>query len=589
MTRCELHFEYQALHHAESIRVIELFPALNRDKPIIINLLESLPNSPFHYEALSYTWDDQTPTRDIICNEASLRVTDNVFQALRQLRSGKGQRRNLWIDAICINQKDQAEKTSQVSMMGNIYARADRVNVWLSRSTEAMRALFEYVRLSTGSKLSFDRVSDAVLKDGLIQISSHPYWTRAWTVQEVALNKNCWIYLGQLKPLKMLEFGVMFHDVEGYVNLRSEEITPPHAEYLYPVEQLMGKQAKIPLDVIFAYRALFPESIGQIEVNYQRHLIDVLKEFTSRIVPLLAKLGDLLETVSHCPDIPGAPSWILNITGSGHVRRAEHYFGVWNATGRLGALSLSTANSPTTFRISSGMETLHVKGIIVDRVALISDEFPHYLLDSQATWHQKVQDILIQWRTCTQNALAADFENSVIDILFAATNFGEKMADNVTVYDDDGTLLTNSVYKTYSVEDPPDRDFQVAERQKKKEARTFALREWLNNPNINYRLDREEILSSVRSEHYSQPTIHSPALGDRTLFVTSQGRMALGKNLQLNDAIALIAGCDVPFALRPVTQEKSYTLGLPVLLPGVMFGEVWPGNQDEGLEEIRIV
>lgn len=360
----------------------------------------------------------------------------------------------------------------------------------------------------------------------------------------------------------------------------------------------MGKQAKIPLDVIFAYRALFPESIGQIEVNYQRHLIDVLKEFTSRIVPLLAKLGDLLETVSHCPDIPGAPSWILNITGSGHVRRAEHYFGVWNATGRLGALSLSTANSPTTFRISSGMETLHVKGIIVDRVALISDEFPHYLLDSQATWHQKVQDILIQWRTCTQNALAADFENSVIDILFAATNFGEKMADNVsqtnrfgkvTVYDDDGTLLTNSVYKTYSVEDPPDRDFQVAERQKKKEARTFALREWLNNPNINYRLDREEILSSVRSEHYSQPTIHSPALGDRTLFVTSQGRMALGKNLQLNDAIALIAGCDVPFALRPVTQEKSYTLGLPVLLPGVMFGEVWPGNQDEGLEEIRIV
>lgn len=161
MTRCELHFEYQALHHAESIRVIELFPALNRDKPIIINLLESLPNSPFHYEALSYTWDDQTPTRDIICNEASLRVTDNVFQALRQLRSGKGQRRNLWIDAICINQKDQAEKTSQVSMMGNIYARADRVNVWLSRSTEAMRALFEYVRLSTGSKLSFDRVSDA--------------------------------------------------------------------------------------------------------------------------------------------------------------------------------------------------------------------------------------------------------------------------------------------------------------------------------------------------------------------------------------------------------------------------------------------
>ena len=39
-------------------------------------------------------------------------------------------------------------------MIGDIYARAHKVNVWLNRSTEAMRAVFEYVRLSNSPKLS---------------------------------------------------------------------------------------------------------------------------------------------------------------------------------------------------------------------------------------------------------------------------------------------------------------------------------------------------------------------------------------------------------------------------------------------------
>lgn len=160
MVRFERSFEYQPLHNPNSIRVIELLPALNRDKPIIIKLSISPLDPPVQYEALSYTWDDQKPRREITCDGASLCVTENVFQALRQLRrSKKARRRMLWIDAICINQNDEAEKTSQVSMMGEIYARGQRVNIWLSHPTEAMKAMFEYVRLSTSAKLCFDEVS----------------------------------------------------------------------------------------------------------------------------------------------------------------------------------------------------------------------------------------------------------------------------------------------------------------------------------------------------------------------------------------------------------------------------------------------
>ncbi len=139
------------------------------------------------------------------------------------------------------------------------------------------------------------------------------------------------------------------------------------------------------------------------------------------------------------------------------------------------------------------------------------------------------------------------------------------------------------------MENPPDQGFQVAENDKKKKARTLALCEWINDPDISYRLDHEKILSSKHSEGYCQPTTYPPAIGGRNLLVTSRGEMALGKNLEVGDAIALIDGCNVPFALRPVPQEFGYTLGQPVLLPRVMSGQAWPEDQDEKFEEIMIV
>src|SRR5882757_5845843 len=53
---------------------------------------------------------------------------DFLVHALRQ-----GWIRQLWIDALCINQIDEAEKNKQVAMMGEIYSRASRVLIWLGR------------------------------------------------------------------------------------------------------------------------------------------------------------------------------------------------------------------------------------------------------------------------------------------------------------------------------------------------------------------------------------------------------------------------------------------------------------------------
>lgn len=96
-------------------------------------------------------------------------VTENVFRALKRLRNGKGRQRLLWIDAVCINQNDQVEKSIQVSMMEDIFARAQRVNTWLSKPTEEMTAAFKMIQRiadaterSTGAANIHDRMHSRI-------------------------------------------------------------------------------------------------------------------------------------------------------------------------------------------------------------------------------------------------------------------------------------------------------------------------------------------------------------------------------------------------------------------------------------------
>ncbi|KAF2429737.1 hypothetical protein EJ08DRAFT_698008 [Tothia fuscella] len=68
----------------------------------------------------------------------SVPLTQNLWEALTTL-SGPTQKLPLlawiWIDAVCIDQLSDAEKSSQILLMNDIYGRADNVNVWLSRDT----------------------------------------------------------------------------------------------------------------------------------------------------------------------------------------------------------------------------------------------------------------------------------------------------------------------------------------------------------------------------------------------------------------------------------------------------------------------
>ena len=82
------------------------------------------------FEALSYCWGPSALTQHLICNGREHPITATLHQALSHLRSRKDSRW-LWIHALCIDQDNKVEKSTQVANMFLIYEKAKCVNVWL--------------------------------------------------------------------------------------------------------------------------------------------------------------------------------------------------------------------------------------------------------------------------------------------------------------------------------------------------------------------------------------------------------------------------------------------------------------------------
>ncbi len=85
---------------------------------------------------------------DVLVAGGALPVTANLAAALRQLRGTEVSpvRSLWWIDALCINQADVAERNAQVALMRRIYASATRVQVWLGGEADGSGTAMGLVR-----------------------------------------------------------------------------------------------------------------------------------------------------------------------------------------------------------------------------------------------------------------------------------------------------------------------------------------------------------------------------------------------------------------------------------------------------------
>lgn len=136
------------------------------------------------YDALSYAWGSGENTKSITCNGVELAVTENLFQALKALRYANDSARYLWIDAICINQSDDLEKSNQVSNMLLIYQKAHQVVVWLGAAHENLCDVLKAAALLDESLLV--RVIKFVqVVSGMEDLYCRPWFRRMWVQQEI--------------------------------------------------------------------------------------------------------------------------------------------------------------------------------------------------------------------------------------------------------------------------------------------------------------------------------------------------------------------------------------------------------------------
>ncbi|KAL8787327.1 MAG: hypothetical protein Q9195_007822 [Heterodermia aff. obscurata] len=133
------------------------------------------------YTAVSYTWGDQTPMVTIRCNQVEHRVRKNLYEFYSNAR--ENMKSNVyWIDAICINQCDDKEKSVQVQMMRLIYAQAAKLIIWLGAANEHTSMAFK-----TFSEIieqpEFHLVDDK--REAVLDILNRAWWNRIWVVQEL--------------------------------------------------------------------------------------------------------------------------------------------------------------------------------------------------------------------------------------------------------------------------------------------------------------------------------------------------------------------------------------------------------------------
>ena len=107
--------------HRNEIRVLDLdsgvgnAPLRGRLRPVVLG--SSLK---IKYETISYAWGDTTLVDNILVDNKSIPILASAGSALRNLRVSNTIR-TLWIDFVCIDQKNDREKGHQVGMMADIF------------------------------------------------------------------------------------------------------------------------------------------------------------------------------------------------------------------------------------------------------------------------------------------------------------------------------------------------------------------------------------------------------------------------------------------------------------------------------------
>jgi hypothetical protein len=313
------------------------------------------------YEALSYTWGNEETTVEVkICEyraaetEVALKVQDqqflllrpNLHLALRYLRH-EPRERVLWVDALCINQKDTNERALEVRKMCDIYRLSYRVVVWLgapqSKSRRAMEILahighqIEYTKdnffvPAPGSTEKDWHRRDAKLgltiEDGsaIQHFLERPWFTRLWIWQGIRLANHraivqcgedsvLWYYIRRATLVLSTK-----HDIPATLSRdvakRAGEIGIHHYQYSdsdYVFWQTRSAQYSLRQDRVYGILGLLGRSISNLVIiDYSLSTAEIYQSLCTAVLANFSRLDFFDWCDINDKSLPNRPSWVPN-------------------------------------------------------------------------------------------------------------------------------------------------------------------------------------------------------------------------------------------------------------------------------------
>jgi hypothetical protein len=577
--------------------------------------------------ALSYCWGDPTKQKPIMVDNAQLHVTANLYAALYRLRRPT-EKRYIWIDAVCINQTDDKEKSQQVQMMRQIYCGACRTVVWLGEGTEATSQGFKliprlanvlklkeemndstFLQATSGRDLSFFNLPYRYHYDwrNFLATFDLPYFTRIWIIQEVAVSSEVEIICGSASvtwdalinaiiACDALNIRTMNYKANwqkpGQIELARRSVK----ETIY--ENLLGLlvryrsfHATDPRDKIFALLGLVdPKEVHEnIVIPDYRTEFRVEDAYISLACTILRTSGnlDLLSALGAETNLQSTlPSWVPDWSDPGHVSPFIDF-----STPEKFSASLGTISHPT---FSQEKRSVGLQGHMVDSVDVVG------MVSSEYTEESPTTEQLVTLSQLLRLMMSALYEGC--KDAWAFMNW-----ETITEARSGRTCLTGEdmlevYWRTFMGGLIPEDENSWTEQKAILEQMVWEQRlpSYLHLHHSAFTYVPAMIFLSVAiavlytlglygSRMYS-PNIRSPQVHhshNRRMFKTRGGYIGIGpKAMKHGDKIVLCKGARVPFIIRPNGHGQEYHLIGDCYVHGMMSGECF---NDEICDEIWLL
>jgi hypothetical protein len=182
-------YPYKKLHTDHQFRLLKLFPksyenpltrmfGLAQSHYLYGTLSDHDLEEDVSYECLSYVWGAAEAGRVLWLDTYMLAISDNLDMALRCLQH-KTEPRMIWVDFICINQDDLAERKQQVELMYRLYSKAEKVIAYLGDEADGSEHLPAFL----------ERIEAAHFKDVKEKGEAKTKTIKPW-------NESDWVRLG---------------------------------------------------------------------------------------------------------------------------------------------------------------------------------------------------------------------------------------------------------------------------------------------------------------------------------------------------------------------------------------------------------